>query len=216
MNTKLSITMAIICLFSNAASASTGSVSAGYASDYFYRGGLVATESVQAGANYGADLSGFKASLDIATNQSVDGGADAYVINSGLSKEIGELVNVYLGLHHFELVEGNSNLDVELGFNLGTVLNPSISIFRNASDDLYTFELGANHQLDLDVVELCLHALYGNTDLTESTDADYWLVGAKVSKSISENADLSLSYDYVDSDIIDEESILGAALTVSF
>lgn len=215
MNTKLGIT-AILCLFSNAATAGTGSVSAGYASDYFYRGALVAEESVQAGVNYGADLSGFKASLEASTNQSVEGGADAYIISTGVSKQLGELVDLYVGLQHFELVDGNSNLDVELGFGISTILNPSVSIFRDTDDDLYTFELGVNHQFDLDVAELCVHALYGNTDVTEATDADYWIAGAKASKSISENADLALSYDYVDSDLIDNESIFGVSLTVSF
>ena len=51
MNTKLSI-MAFICLFTNAASANTGSLSAGYASDYFREGAMIAGESVRAEIDY--------------------------------------------------------------------------------------------------------------------------------------------------------------------
>ena len=73
-----------------------------------------------------------------------------------------------------------------------------------------------SHSFDLDVVDLNVEALAGNTDLTNQTDRSYYLVGADVSKSVSENADLSVGVDYVDADDIDREFVFGTSLTLSF
>ncbi len=214
MKTKTYIT-ALLCLISNVATA--GSVSVGYASDYFRRGAIISSEAVQSSLSLGTDVGGLNASVGASTNQSTSGGSDAYVIEFGASKELGELLNVYIGLEHFEQVAGDAMLDARLSVGFDTVLSPSATLYRNTSDDLYTFELSAKHGFDLELADLCVHGLYGNTDASTSVNEDYYGVGAIASRSVSDSANLALSYDYFDSDLMsDGESVLGLTLSVNF
>lgn len=215
MKTKTYIT-ALLCLISNVAIA--GSTSIGYTSDFFRRGSILSGEAVQASASVGADVAGFNTSVGASTNQSVSGGSDAYTMEFGVSKQLGELLNAYVGLEHFEEPAGNSVLDARVSLGLDTVLSPSATVYRNTSDDLYTFELSVKHGLDLEITDVCVHALYGNTDSSASVNEDYYGIGAIASRSVSENAELSLSYDYYDSDLIadGDESVVGISLSVSF
>ncbi len=208
--------LALSCLSINAASAGQGSASVGYASDYFLRGALVSEESVQSSASYGADLAGMNASLSAFTNQSVSSGTDTYVFNGTLSKGFDGLGSVSLGLEHTELVAGDAFLDVRLGASLDVLLSPSLVIEKNVDEDFYTFEVSASHNLDLEVVNLGLSALYGNTDTSATTDIDYYVVGASLSRSINDSASVVAGVDFVDSDSIDSESIFSLALSLSF
>ena len=89
-------------------------------------------------------------------------------------------------------------------------------VARNTDETLYTVEVGVSHSLDLEIINLDFSGSYGNTDVSTSSNIDYWTLGATASKSVSENSNLALDYDYVDSDLIDGESIVGVSLTVSF
>jgi hypothetical protein len=81
---------------------------------------------------------------------------------------------------------------------------------------LYTVEVGVSHDIDVSVATLGLDASAGNTDLTSNTDRTYYSVGANLSKSVSENSDLSVGVDYIDADDIDREFVFGAGLTFKF
>jgi hypothetical protein len=95
-------------------------------------------------------------------------------------------------------------------------LNPSLSVFRNFDDSLYTVEAGVSHELDLDVASVEVDASIGNTDLTDSTDRTYYSVGVAASKSLSDSAGIQIGLDYVDADDVDREFVLGTALTFNF
>jgi len=214
MKTKTYIT-ALLCLISNVATA--GSVSVGYASDYFRRGAVLSSESVQSSLSLDSDLAGLSASAGVSTNLPTAGGSDSYLMEAGASKQLSDLLNVYIGLEHFEEVAGNSNLDARVSLGFSSVLSPTLTVYRNTSDDLYTFELSAKHGVDNEIADLCFHALYGNTDVTSSINEDYYGLGVIASKSVSENSTLGLSYDYFDSDLISNgESVLGLSLSVNF
>jgi hypothetical protein len=215
MKTKIMI-MALSCLSINAALAGQGSASVGYASDYFLRGSIVSQESIQSSVSYGADLGGINAMASAFTNQSVSSGADTYVFNGTLSKNITDLGSVSLGLEHTELVAGDAVLDVRLGGSLDVLLSPSVVVEKNIEEDLYTFEVSVAHDIDLDIVNLGLSALYGNTDSSATTDIDYYVVGASLSRSINDNALVSAGVDLVDSDSINSESIFSLALSLNF
>ena len=164
------------CLFINAAPAGSNSVDVGYTSDYFRRGALTAEESVQAGASFGFKALGLDSSVSAFTNQAVaSGGTDLYLIDAGASKSFGELLSVYVGLQHAEFIAGASTLEVNANVGIDTVLNPKLSIYRNTDDALYTYEASVSHSFDLEVADLGLSALYGNSDVTSSTDVDYYL-----------------------------------------
>ena len=207
--------MALLCLISNVATA--GSVSVGYASDYFRRGAILSSEAVQSSLSLDADVSGFNASVGASTNQSTSSGSDAYVIEFGASKQLADLLDVYVGLEHFEEVAGDAYLDARLSVSFDTILSPSVTLYRNTSDDLYTFELSGKHKLETEIANLCVHALYGNTDASASVNEDYYGVGVIASKSVSDSAELGLSYDYFDSDLMsDGESVVGLSLSINF
>jgi hypothetical protein len=214
MKTKTYIT-ALLCLISNVATA--GSVSVGYTSDYFRRGAVLSSESVQSSLSLDSDVAGLSASAGVSTNLPTAGGSDSYLMEAGASKQLSELLNVYIGLEHFEELAGDSNLDARVSLELSSFLSPTLTVYRNTSDDLYTFELSAKHGVDNDIADLCFHALYGNTDITSSINEDYYGLGVIASKSVSENSTLGLSYDYFDSDLISNgESVLGLSLSVNF
>jgi hypothetical protein len=215
MKTKTYI-MALLCLISNVALAG-GSVNVGFASDFFRRGALVSEESLQSSVSYNKDVAGLNVSVDAFTDQALSSGNDSYIIEGGASQQIGELLGVYVGLQHFEQRASDSTLEVNLQVDLNVALSPSLSVFRDTSDDLYTFEVSAKHGIETQIADLCVHALYGNTDVSTSANEDYYGVGAIASKSISDNSALALSYDYVDSDLIaDGESVFGVSFSVNF
>ena len=205
------------CLFINAAPAGGSSVDVGYSTDHFRRGALTAEESIQAKATYGFKALGLDSSVSAFTNQAVSaGGTDTYIIDAGVSKDLGELVSVYVGLEHEELIAGDASLDVNLAVSLDTALSPTVSIYRDTDEALYTYEASVSHSLDLEVATLGLSASYGNTDVTTSSDVDYYSVGGSLSRSLTENASVNASLSYVDSDSIESESIFGLGLSVKF
>lgn len=213
MKTKTYIT-ALLCLISNVAIA--GSASIGYTSDYFRRGALLSEEALQTSVSLEKEVAGFALSAGASTNQAVSVGEDSYIIEGGASAQVGELLGLYVGLQHFEQRSEDATLEVNVVASLNSVLSPSLSIFRDTDDELYTYELGVSHSFETELANLELSALYGNTDLTESTDEDYYILGAKASKGLSENASLELGYNYVDSDLISNESIVSASVVFSF
>lgn len=196
---------------------SGNSAKIGYASDFFYRGAQKAEESIQASVGLGSSVAGLDLSAHACTNQAVDTGNDSYHLGAGAGKSFADgLLSVYAGISHFEDKPGDALSEFEVGISSNTVLSPSLSIFRDLDDSLYTVEVGVSHGFDLDIANLELDASIGNTDLTNNTDRTYYSVGATASKSISENADLAIGVDYVDADDIDREFVFGTALTFNF
>jgi hypothetical protein len=216
MKTKLTTILTFLGLSINVASAGNGSAGISYASDYFREGALVSSEALQAKVSYGLQAAGLDASVGIFTNQPVDGGVDTYIIDAAFSKTLNDTFTASLGLEHTEFVAGVATLDVTASVSLNTILSPSLTVKRDTEDALYVFEVGASHEIDFDIAQLSLGALYGNTDVTSSSNIDYYSVGASLSRSLSDNSSINASIDYVDSDSIDNESIFGLGLTINF
>ena len=130
MNTKKLIVSALLGLITNVASASN-SASIGYASDFFYRGAQKAEQSIQSSADFEKVLMGLKGSLHACTNQSVDNGVDSYRIAGGLTHTfLDGLFNGYVGLNHFEDVDGEALSEVAVSASFGSILNPTVSVYR--------------------------------------------------------------------------------------
>ena len=217
MKTKIVSLLLALGLTTNAAF-SGNSAKVGYASDFFYRGAQKAEQSVQSSVKLGSALGGVDLSTHACTNQSVDAGVDSYNLGAGVGKSFSDgLLSVYAGVNHFEDRPGDALSEFQVGISSNVALNPSVAVYRDFDESLYTVELAVGHSFDLSVASLDLSASVGNTDLTNSTDRTYYTVGADISKSISENADLSVGVDYVDADDLDErEFVFGTALTVKF
>ena len=214
---KLKITLlCALGLITNVAFAGN-SAKIGYASDFFYRGEQKALESVQSSVDVGTSLLGLDAALHACTNQSVDSGVDSYGFSALLGTSvIKDLLSVYGGFTHFEDVAGEalSELKVEASFSL--IASPTISISRNVDEDWFTFEGSVSHSLNLDFATLGLKGSVGNTETSDTNDRTYYGVGASLSKSVGDNADLGFSLDLVDSDDIEREFVFGTALSFNF
>ena len=216
MKTKIISTLLAFGLITNAAIAGN-SASVGYASDFFYRGAQKAEESVQTSLRLGHSLASFQASLHVCSNHAVDTGNDSYHMGAGLGKSFAdELLSAYVGINHFEDVPGSALSEVEARFSLGLPLSPSVAVFRDLDASLYTFEVGVSYGVETELADLSLGASFGNTELTATSDVDYYILGADASKSLSDSASLGLSIDYVDADNTDDEVVLGTSLTFKF
>lgn len=216
MNTKIVSFLTALGFIFNAANAEN-SARIGYASDYFYRGVQKAEESVQGSIYLEQDIAALKASLHACTNQAVEVGNDSYHIGGGLSSSfIDGLFDAYIGINHFEDLPGTSLAEVELGFSFNTLLNPSISFFRDFDESLYTYELGISHDFEIEIFDIGLHASYGNTETSSANDTDYYGAGVSLSRDLSDSASLAGSINYVDADNIDDEFIFGVGLTFNF
>jgi len=213
MKNKIVSLLLAFGLITNVALANSAKL--GYTSDFFYRGEQKAQESVQGSINLKAKVLGLNGSAHVCTNQSVDTGSDSYNMGLGLSHSF-DLLTVYGGFHHFEDVPGDALSEIELKLSIDSFGSPSISVFRNTDDDLYTLEGAVSHSMDFDLASLTLVGSAGNTELTDSSDRSYYSIGADLSKSISDNATLSGGVDIMDADDIDREFVFGTALTFNF
>ena len=216
MNTKIVSLLTALGLCINAAFAGN-SVKVGYASDYFYRGVQKAEESIQSSLMLGHSLGSLQGSLHICSNQAVDTGNDSYHMGAGVGTSFADgLLSTYVGINHFEDVPGNSLAEAEIRVSVDAVLSPSVTVYRDLDESLYTYELGVSHVLETKVADLSVSASYGNTETSSSADTDYYGIGVAASKSLSETASLGGSVDYVDADNIDDEFVFGVGLTFNF
>lgn len=216
MKLKIISFITALGLITNVATAGN-SVRLGYASDYFYRGVQKAEESIQASLMLGHSIGSFDGSLHICSNQAVDTGNDSYHMGAGVGTSFADdLLSVYGGINHFEDVPGSSLAEAEVRVSVNTLLSPSVSVFRDLDESLYTYELSICHTLETEIADLVLCGSYGNTETSSSNDTDYYGAGVAVSKDLSDTASLGGSVNYVDADGIEDEFIFGVGLTFNF
>jgi len=214
---KLLITIsAITASLINAVHAGSGSVSLGYGTDTFNQGSILADESFSASVSYGTEVGGLDVEGSASTIDELSNGQSLYVFSGGVSKQLGELLDVYVGLQHEEIVDGASQLDAVIRVGMNYHFSPYFLILRDTSDDNYVFEGGLSYSFDLQFASLTLAGSLGNSDRYGIEDNDYHTFGASVSKSLSDSVEASVGYTHVDSDSIDSEDLLSAGLTFSF
>jgi hypothetical protein len=89
------------------------------------------------------------------------------------------------------------------------------SVARNIDDSLYTYELYASYDIDLNVATLTLGGLVGNTDVTNSVDRDYTGLCAKISKSFGD-VDGYVKVARVDADDSADDTLVLAGILYKF
>jgi uncharacterized protein YhjY with autotransporter beta-barrel domain len=94
--------------------------------------------------------------------------------------------------------------------------SPTLSVYRDTDDSLYTFEGQVSYNLDLEVVNLELSGMLGNTDVSSVADSTY--LGAKLTatKTIKDNVDLYADVALSDNDTRDNDTLWGVGLSVKF
>tara|TARA_R110000824_G_scaffold265390_1_gene454270 strand:- start:12096 stop:12770 length:675 start_codon:yes stop_codon:yes gene_type:complete len=196
----------------------SGGVDTKYTSDYTRRGEMVSAEALQAQIGFNVGFDGVDLFGDFFTNQSVkSAGADNDEFTVGLGTSLFEdNLNAYVGVYNTDSTSLGENLEAFASVGVNTLLSPKISVYRDTDDDLYTFEGQVSHGIDLDIIDLELAGILGNTDLSSAIDSTYF--GAKVtaSKTIKDNLNLYADVSLSDNDVRDNETVWGLGLNVSF
>ena len=222
MNNKLVKLIALLGLSINVASAEApevnGNLGTKFSSDYHRRGQVVSQEAVQAQVGFNVGLGGVDIFGDFFTNQSTasDGGNnDELTVGLG-SSFFEDKLNAYVGIYNTDNSELGDNLEAFASLGLDFQLSPTVSVYRDTDDSLYTFEGQVSYGVDLDVVNLELAGILGNTDVSSAIDSTY--LGAKLTatKTIKDNVNLYADVALSDNDTRDNETLWGVGLSVKF
>ena len=213
MKTKIMITALLSALLINAASAEpsaiAGHVSTKYTSDYHRRGQELSAEAIQAQVGFNVGIGEVDVFGDFFTNQGTDNDIDTNELTVGVGTGLfDDNLNAYLGVYNTDTTGSNDDLEAFASLQFNTLLSPTVSLYRDTDDDLYTFEGKISHTFDLQIVDLALAGTLGNTESTAAVDSTYTGARATLSKtfdSLNVYTDLALS----DNDTRDNETIWG-------
>lgn len=219
MKTKIILT-ALLCAFNiNAVTAEEkvkGKLDVSYASDYYFRGASLGQDSIQVNAGASTSINQLDVFADVFTNQTTgDGTGNTDIITIGAGGSLTNLLNVYGGLINVDVDGTGSELDAFVSFNLETVLDPSLTIYRNTDDDLYTVEGSVSHTIVTDPVDIKVTASAGTTDVTSSDTRTYVGGTVKISKTVNQLTP-HLCLSVIDVENQDAEFITKAGLTFKF
>ena len=219
MKTKIILT-ALLCAFNiNAATAGEkvkGKLDVSYTSDYYFRGASLGQDSIQVNAGANVTINKLDVFADVFTNQTTaTGSANTDIVTIGAGGSLTSLLNVYGGLVNVDIDGTGSELDAFVTFNLESVLDPSLTVYRNTDDDLYTFEGSVSHTLVTDPLDIKLTAAAGTTDVTSSDTRTYVGGTVKISKTVNQLTP-HLCLSVIDTDNEDAEFITKAGLTFKF
>ena len=222
MKTKLTLIALLCALQTNVASAEDlsvgGNVGTKFTSDYQRRGQLVSEEAIQAQVGFTVGLGQVDVFGDFFTNQSTAStGVDNDELTVGLGTSLFENnLNAYVGVYNTDQSNGVDSLEAFASIGVDTFLSPSVSVYRNTDESLYTFEGSVSYDIDLSVVDLSLTGMLGNTDLTSSTDSTYYGAKATASKTIKDNVNLYADLTLSDAEDRENETLWGVGLRVKF
>lgn len=195
----------------------TGSANVGFSNENYYRGADIGDNTLSAKVALGTKVGNLELTGSFQADQAIGTGSDQHYISAGVASSLfDDVLSVDFGVLHTETHPGDSRIELYLGGELNTVLSPSITLYRDLDDALWTTELGVSHTLDLDVVKLTGSVGWGNTDTTTSTDRDYLTLGACLCKDVTDNIDLYVSVEYIDPNDADDETFYSTGVAFKF
>jgi len=220
MKNKLITLTVLLGLSINVASAEApavnGNMGTKYSSDYHRRGQLVSQEAIQAQVGFNVDFGAVDLFGDFFTNQST-ASADNDELTVGLGTSLlNDKLNAYVGVYNTDNSSAGDNLEAFASLGVDTLLSPSVSIYRDTDDSLYTFEGQVSYGVDLEVVNLELAGILGNTDLTTTEDSTYYGAKLTATKTIKDNVDLYADVSLSDNDVRENETLWGVGLSIKF
>tara|TARA_R100000808_G_scaffold22776_1_gene49805 strand:- start:26 stop:697 length:672 start_codon:yes stop_codon:yes gene_type:complete len=202
----------------SAETAVNGNFGAKYSSDYHRRGEVLSAEALQAQVGFNVGLGAVDLFGDFFTNQSTDsssGDSDEVTVGFGTAL-FEDNVNAYLGVYNTDVDASDSDLEAFVSVQANVVLQPTVSLYRDTDDDLYTFEAQLSHDLDLEVVELQLAAILGDTESSVTQDHTYFGAKLTANKTLKDNINLYADLALSDSDQRDNETLWGIGVRVKF
>lgn len=220
MKNKIMITALLSALLINAAaadpSAVAGHVSTKYTSDYHRRGQELSAEAIQAQVGFNVGIGGIDVFGDFFTNQGTDNDIDTNELTVGAGTGLfADRINVYIGVYNTDTTGVSSDLEAFTSLQINTLLDPTVSLYRDTDVNLYTFEGQLSHTFDLQIADLQLSGTLGNTESSSSVDSTYTGAKASLNKSFGSlkvYTDIAVS----DDDTRDNETIWGVGLSVKF
>ena len=222
MKVKTTLAALLCALLTNAAFAEApavaGNVGTKYSSDYHRRGQLVSEEAIQAQVGFNVGIGQVDFFGDFFTNQSTastDSDNDELTVGLGTSL-FEERLNAYAGVYNTDNSQNGATLEAFASIGVNTFLSPSLNVYRDTSDSLYTFEGQISYDIDVNIVEIELSGMVGNTDLTDSTDSTYYGATVTATKTIKDNVDLYADVTLSDTEDRDNETLWGVGLSVKF
>ena len=220
MKNKLITLTVLLGLSINVASAEApavnGNMGTKYSSDYHRQ--LVSQEAIQAQVGFNVDFGAVDLFGDFFTNQSTaSNSADNDELTVGLGTSLlNDKLNAYVGVYNTDNSSAGDNLEAFASLGVDTLLSPSVSIYRDTDDSLYTFEGQVSYGVDLEVVNLELAGILGNTDLTTTEDSTYYGAKLTATKTIKDNVDLYADVSLSDNDVRENETLWGVGLSIKF
>jgi len=222
MKTTTLITSVLLGLFVNAGFGAdaplSGNVGVSYETDHFFRGQAVASETLHSSVGVDASLGSLDAFADFSALHALEGGADLHDLAVGLGSSVldGKL-GLGVGLYHYEFLAGSSNLEAFIQANLDVALSPTVRVYRDTDESLWTYEAGVSHDVEIpDIATLTLGASAGLTETSNTTDVEYYEVSAQFTREITENLDGVILVAHNDADNRDGETLATFGFRVSF
>lgn len=216
MKTKLIITALMCTLSINAASAdTTPTLGVTHTSDYYYRGAQLSADALQLNAGVGAEVGGYSLSFGFLTNQASEA-TNTDTLSLDLSKAIfDKKVTLAAGAYNMDTDGTPDHTQAYLSAAFSCALSPRVTLFRDTSDNLYTYELAASHTFDINIANLTLGGVVGRTELTSATERDYTVASARLSKSF-ENITPHVQVALVDSDTTSSATVVCLGIDIRF
>ena len=143
----------------------TGTVSAGFSNENYYRGVDLGDDTLKVGADIHTALSGIGVFGSIVSDQSIDGGVDQYYITAGVASKLFDM-DLSTGFLHTENKPGGSTGEIFARLSTDRLLNLTGAVYYEVDHDLWTFELGGSHTIDLDFAKLTGRAAVGSTQVS--------------------------------------------------
>jgi hypothetical protein len=125
-------------------------------------------------------------------------------------------LDAYVGVYNTDNTVAGDNLEVFASLGVNTLLSPSVSVYRDTDQSLYTFEGQISYDVDLNIINLELAGMLGNTDLTTTEDSTYYGAKLTATKTIKDNVDLYADVSLSDNDVRDNETLWGVGLSIKF
>ena len=197
------------------ASLVSGSLSTGFATENNYRGADIGDDTLKVGAELRGGVAGLNAFGSVVSDQSIDGGNDQYYISAGIASKLFGL-DLSTGFLHTEGVPGDATGELFARLTAESLLNLSGVVYYELDDELWTTEIGVSETIDLDLVSVTGRATVGNTEVTNSNDRTYYVVGADIRRKLVEDVDLVAGLDYIDADDREDDTCFHAGLQVRF
>lgn len=237
LNNTLSVAGLSIAIIGFANAEIESVISAGYNSDYIYRGVNLGADQVSFGLNASGSAAGLDWNVGLFQGSSeadltaIGGGAsslDETRISAGISRGIAEGVDLHVGVintsYNGALAGTGDRFEIYTGLSTTIAcIDLSATAFFNTTDawtgDVY-YEISASYSVDVaDNVSATLGATYGNWDedplALDLDDVDFLSLSAALNISLDDNISASVGVTHVitDTAITEDETVIGASLS---